>query len=87
MEFFECDLKDALRTLSAGGPLAQSELKGILQQILAGTAHVHDRRYLHRDLKPSNTLVKMGSSSAPSSASSSSPSGGAGGGRIALADF
>jgi len=76
MEFFECDLKDALAQASTGGPLAQSELKGILQQILAGTEHMHSKWYLHRDLKPSNILVKM-----------SSNSGKKKGGRIALADF
>lgn len=78
MEFFECDLKDALRKSSAGGPLAQSELKGILQQILTGTAYMHDKWYFHRDLKPSNILVKM-SCTLPAASSS--------GGRIALADF
>jgi cell division cycle 2-like len=76
MEFFECDLKEALRHSSTGGPLAQAELKGILQQILAGVNHMHEARYMHRDLKPSNILVKM-----------SSASNGTGGGRIALADF
>lgn len=73
MEFFECDLKVALRQASDGGPLAQSELKGILQQILAGTEHMHSKWYIHRDLKPSNILVKMGNKNQ--------------GGRIALADF
>lgn len=76
MEFFECDLKDALARQATGNPLAQSELKGILQQILAGTEHMHSKWYLHRDLKPSNILVKL------------SPADGTGsGGRIALADF
>ena len=59
MEFFDCDLKDALSRASSTGPLAQSELKGILQQILAGTAYMHERQYLHRDLKPSNILVQL----------------------------
>lgn len=77
MEFFECDLKTALCQASTGGPLAQSELKGILQQILSGIAHMHSHWYMHRDLKPSNILVKM----------SSSAGGHNDGGRIALADF
>lgn len=59
MEFFDCDLKDALSRASSAGPLAQSELKGILQQIPAGTAHMHGRKFLHRDLKPSNILVQL----------------------------
>lgn len=62
MEFFECDLKDALRNSSTGGPLAQAELKGILQQILAGTQYMHESRFIHRDLKPSNILVKLSDS-------------------------
>jgi len=74
MEFFECDLKDALVRASTGGPLAQSELKGILRQILAGTQHMHGKWYLHRDLKPSNILVKMSDNHSQ-------------GGCIALADF
>lgn len=78
MEFLDCDLKDALRRGASSGPLAQSELKGILQQILAGTQYMHSKWHLHRDLKPSNILVKM--STTDSSAKS-------GGGRIALADF
>jgi cell division cycle 2-like protein len=77
MEYFDCDLKVALRRAAAassssstgGGPLSQSNLKGILQQILTGMAHVHDKRYLHRDMKTSNLLVQRQS------------------GRIALADF
>jgi cell division cycle 2-like protein len=78
MEFFECDLKTALCQASTGGPLAQSELKGILQQILSGVAHMHSHWYMHRDLKPSNILVKMSSSRSGQTET---------GGRIALADF
>jgi cell division cycle 2-like len=60
MELFDCDLKDALRLAASagGGPLSQSNLKGILQQILTGLAHVHAKQYLHRDMKPSNLLVQ-----------------------------
>ena len=74
MEFFDCDLKDALARQATGNPLAQSELKGILQQILAGTEHMHAKWYLHRDLKPSNILVQLSSTANNT-------------GRIALADF
>jgi cell division cycle 2-like protein len=55
MEFFEFDLKDGI--LKFDGALAQSELKGIMQQILAGTQHMHAKWFLHRDLKTSNILV------------------------------
>ena len=57
MEFFEFDLSDGLSRFE--GALAQSELKGILQQILAGVDHMHSKWYLHRDLKPSNCLVQQ----------------------------
>lgn len=55
MEFFEFDLKDGISKFD--GALAQSELKGIMQQILAGTQHMHAKWFLHRDLKTSNILV------------------------------
>jgi cell division cycle 2-like protein len=55
MEFFEMDLKDGISRFD--GALAQSELKNIMQQILAGTHHMHSKWYLHRDLKTSNILV------------------------------
>jgi cell division cycle 2-like protein len=55
MEFFEFDLKDGISKFN--GALAQSELKGIMQQILAGTQHMHAKWFLHRDLKTSNILV------------------------------
>lgn len=60
MQLFDFDLSEAMSSkhLLDGGPLPQSELKGILQQVLEGTQHMHANWYLHRDLKPSNLLVE-----------------------------
>ena len=61
MEYYHCDLKTAIykyTTEVIAGPLLQSELKGILQQIFMGIRFVHRKGYLHRDLKPSNILVQ-----------------------------
>ena len=59
MQLFDYDLSEAMsKHLLDGGPLPQSELKGILQQVLEGTHHMHTNWYLHRDLKPSNLLVE-----------------------------
>jgi cell division cycle 2-like protein len=55
MEYMEFDLKEGISRFS--GALAQSELKGILQQILSGMQHMHSKWLLHRDLKTSNILV------------------------------
>jgi cell division cycle 2-like len=55
MEFFEFDLKDGIDRFD--GALAQSELKGILQQVLSAVDYMHAKWYLHRDIKTSNILV------------------------------
>lgn len=55
MEFFEFDLKDGIDRFD--GALAQSELKGILQQVLSAVEYMHSKWYLHRDIKTSNILV------------------------------
>mmetsp|Transcript_1583 Transcript_1583/g.2253 ORF Transcript_1583/g.2253 Transcript_1583/m.2253 type:complete len:382 (+) Transcript_1583:238-1383(+) len=55
MDFYEFDLKVGIDRFE--GALLQSELKGIMQQILAGMAHMHNAWYLHRDMKTSNILV------------------------------
>jgi len=55
MPLFEFDLKEGLEKFE--GPLFQSELKGILQQVFHGLEYMHSKWYLHRDMKPSNILV------------------------------
>jgi cell division cycle 2-like protein len=61
MDYYHCDLKSAIQkytTEVVEGPLLQSELMGIMQQIIQGLQYMHQRNYLHRDIKPSNILVK-----------------------------
>jgi cell division cycle 2-like len=61
MDYYHCDLKLAIQkytTEIVEGPLLQSELMGIMQQILQGIQYIHQHNYLHRDIKPSNILVK-----------------------------
>jgi cell division cycle 2-like len=55
MEFMEFDLKEGLERFRDA--LAQSELKSILLQIVAGMQHMHSKWLLHRDMKTSNILV------------------------------
>ena len=55
MEMMEHDLKAALGAMR--GALSQAEVKCLLQQLLAGVAHLHARWVIHRDLKPSNLLL------------------------------
>lgn len=58
MEFMELDLQQAIKeTRQYPNVLRQAELKGIMKQVLAGTAHMHSKWLLHRDLKTSNILV------------------------------
>lgn len=78
MEYYHCDLKTAIHKYTnevIAGPLLQSELKGILQQILTGIQFIHSKNYLHRDLKPSNILVQCSQGAANAKC------------RIAIADF
>jgi len=56
MELMEMDLKEAMKR-TGDSPFTQSELKGMLHQILSGMKHVHDKWLLHRDMKTSNILV------------------------------
>ena len=55
MEYYDFDLKEGIERFE--GALFQSELKGIMQQILSGMAHIHNAWYIHRDMKTSNILV------------------------------
>lgn len=58
MDFFELDLQEAIKQKRQyPNVLRQSELKGTMRQILAGTSHMHEKWFLHRDLKTSNILV------------------------------
>merc|ERR1711998_48368 len=41
-------------------PFSESELKGILMQLMLGLNYLHKRWIVHRDLKPSNLLIKAG---------------------------
>jgi cell division cycle 2-like len=56
MEFMEMDLKEAINIMGKD-PFSQSELKGMLFQILSGVQHIHRKWLLHRDIKTSNVLV------------------------------
>ena len=55
LEFCASDLARTLRDRSLA--LGEAHVKGFLQQILAGVAHVHACGLLHRDLKPDNVLL------------------------------
>jgi len=58
MEYFELDLQAAMKEKRQyPNVLRQSELKGIMKQILEGARHMHNLWFLHRDLKTSNLLV------------------------------
>lgn len=58
MEFFSLDLHQAMKQKRQyPNVLRQSELKGIMQQIISGTNHMHSKWFMHRDLKTSNILV------------------------------
>jgi len=57
MEYMEMDLKDAMERDNKKNPFSQSELKGMIFQILSGIDHIHNKWLLHRDLKTSNILV------------------------------
>lgn len=39
------------------GPLPDTEIRCILQQVIKGVAHLHTAGFLHRDLKPENILL------------------------------
>ena len=43
--------------ISRDGPLSESEMTTVLQQIAAGLAHAHEHNVIHRDLKPDNIML------------------------------
>lgn len=45
------------RRLHEEGPLDPEEAVGVLDDVLQGLAHIHDRNVVHRDLKPANILL------------------------------
>mmetsp|Transcript_6379 Transcript_6379/g.11592 ORF Transcript_6379/g.11592 Transcript_6379/m.11592 type:complete len:235 (+) Transcript_6379:1-705(+) len=53
----ELDLQEAMERKKYPNILRQSELKGVLQQILRGMHHMHSNWFMHRDMKTSNILV------------------------------
>lgn len=55
MELMEMDLKMAMERTN--DPFSQSELKGMVYQVLSGMQHIHNKWLLHRDMKTSNILV------------------------------
>ena len=58
MEYMELDLQEAMKQKRQyPNVLRQSELKGIMQQILQGMEYMHKSWFLHRDMKTSNILV------------------------------
>ena len=58
MELMDHDLKSLMEDKSQmSRPFSIAEVKCLVQQLLAGTAYLHDQWVLHRDLKTSNILV------------------------------
>ena len=55
MDFMDRDLKAVME--SREQPLSASEVKGLMQQLLAGLSHLHRNWLFHRDLKTSNLLL------------------------------
>ncbi len=56
-----CDgsLDDTLKA-SPGGILSTDEVLGVLDDVVAGLGHLHDRGLIHRDIKPANVLYADG---------------------------
>lgn len=62
--------QDLFETMCAEGLLPHSEVKAILQQLLAALAHLHSAGCVHRDVKLDNIVVSRSSSRSSSSSNS-----------------
>ena len=54
-EYIKFDLKKFLK--KHPDPLNENVIRSLMNQLLSGIIHCHDRRIIHRDLKPQNILV------------------------------
>lgn len=57
-EYCELDMAKLIDRMSR--PFSESEIKGILVQLISGLCYLHKHWIIHRDLKLSNLLMKMG---------------------------
>jgi cyclin-dependent kinase 10 len=58
--FEYCEYDMATITSSMARPFSESEIKGIMSQLISGVFYLHQRWVTHRDLKLSNLLLKTG---------------------------
>ena len=56
LEYIEGETLGAL--LGRQGRLSESEVEGLLTDVLSGLTEVHEAGYVHRDIKPGNLMVK-----------------------------
>lgn len=52
----KCDM-DLKKLIKSGKHLDETQVKGIIYDILCGLAYLHSCKIIHRDLKPGNILV------------------------------
>lgn len=46
-----------LSELLKSGPLSETQQKNLIEQLISGLAHIHERHLIHRDLKPGNIMI------------------------------